>query len=372
MRVVHLIKTDGIAGAERHLLDLLPALIARGVDARVLFIAPDTGAGADFAAAVEAHDIAVDQVPIRGHGSPALVRAIARALRRSKPDIVHGHLVHAELWGIPAARLARVRRVVVTRHSDDARRTRQPLRTVYGALWRMLDTCICVSEAVRHAAEAEGAPSRKLRVIQLGLPPREPEPNRPSRESLRAELGLAPDTLLFGTVSRLLQIKGIDDAIRALARAPRVHLVVAGDGPERDALTALAAQLNMANRVHFLGWRSPIAPVLAALDGLLAPSRREGFGMSVLEAMQQGIPVIASSAGAHPETVVDGYTGLLVPPDDPAALTKAIVSLVESAHLRQAMGAAGRERVASVFTTERMVDATLALYRELGSGKAVE
>lgn len=372
MRVVHLIKTDGIAGAEAHLLDLLPALVARDLDVRVLFIAPESGAGADFAAAVEARGIPVDRVSIRAHGSPALIAAIARVLRASKPDVVHAHLFHAEIWGVPGARLAGVPHVVISRHNEDPRRKRQPLRAVYRGLWPMIDVCVCISDSVRRCAEAEGGPASKLRTVWYGLPLKEPEAKPAARAALRAELGLAPDALVFGTVSRLLQLKGVDDAIRAVARVPRVHLAVAGDGPERAALVALAAELSVSERVHFLGWRSPSTPVFAALDGLLAPSRREGFGMSVLEAMQQGVPVVASSAGAHPEIVVDGYTGMLVPPDDPAALASAITSLAGSAHLRQAMGAAGQERVASVFTTERMVESTLALYRELVSGKAVK
>ncbi|NOG51258.1 MAG: glycosyltransferase [Chloroflexi bacterium] len=158
MRVVHLIKTDGIAGAEAHLLVLLPLLARRGVDVRVLFIAPVSGAGADFAEAVESHGIAVDRIPICGHGSPALIPAIARALRKLKPDIAHAHLFHAELWGVPAAKLVGVPRVVISRHNDDPRRRRQPLRTVYRGVWPMIDVCVCISNSVRRAAVVEGAP----------------------------------------------------------------------------------------------------------------------------------------------------------------------------------------------------------------------
>ncbi|GIK30109.1 MAG: glycosyltransferase [Anaerolineae bacterium] len=372
MRVVHLIKTDGIAGAEAHLLVLLPLLARRGVDVRVLFIAPVSGAGADFAEAVESHGIAVDRIPIRGHGSPALIPAIARALRKLKPDIAHAHLFHAELWGVPAAKLVGVPRVVISRHNDDPRRRRQPLRTVYRGVWPMIDVCVCISNSVRRAAVVEGAPDRKLRTIWYGLPVKPPENRAEARAALRAELGLAPDAPVFGTLSRLVAIKGIDTAIRAVAGVPGVHLAAAGDGPERDALVNLAAELNVSDRVHVLGWRSPAAPVLAGLDGLLAPSQREGFGLSVLEAMQQGIPVIASSAGAHPETVVDGYTGLLVPAGDADALRRAVESLAGSVSLRQAMGEAGRARVEREFTADRMADQTLALYQDLGSGKAVE
>ena len=135
MRITHIIKTDGIAGAEAHLLVLLPALRQRGYDIRVIFIAPSGGRGADFAAALEALGVPVERTPIQRHGSPGLMWTLARMLRRDPPDIAHVHLFHAELWGIPAARLARVARVIDSRHNDDPRRARFPLKQIYHRWW---------------------------------------------------------------------------------------------------------------------------------------------------------------------------------------------------------------------------------------------
>lgn len=369
MRVTHIIKTDGIAGAEAHLLVLLPALRQRGYNIRVIFIAPSGNRGADFAAALEALGVPVERTPIRRHGSPGLMWTLARLLRRDPPEIAHMHLFHAELWGIPAARLARVGRVIDSRHNDDPRRARFPLDQIYRALWRMTDAGICISAAVRRLVQAEGAPPAKLRLIPYGLPARPAADKVAARAALRQRLDLPPDALLLGLVCRLLDWKGVQDAIEAFALIhaglPDAHLIVAGDGPYRATLEAQAAAPGIAPRVHFLGWQPQTAAIFAGLDVFLVPSHREGFGIVTLEAMNESTPVIASRAGALPEIIVDGETGLLVPPKSPERLADAMRALASDPARREAMGEAGQRRLRETFTAEKMVDATAALYEEL-------
>ena len=369
MRITHIIKTNGIAGAEAHLLILLPALRERGYDVRVIFIAPSGNRGADFVAALEKLGVPVESTPIRRHGSPGLMWVLARILRRQKPDIAHIHLYHAELWGIPAARLAGVRRVVNSRHNEDPRRARFPLGLVYRALWRMLDAGICISQAVRRTVRDEGAPSRKLHVIYYGLPPAEPRDRMQARDHLLKLTGFPQDAVLFGTVSRLIDVKGIDDAIKAFAMVqkdvPTARLIVAGDGPYREALEDAALATGVPDLIAFIGWQADAVGIMAGLDVMLSPSHREGFGMSVIEAMSQSVPLIASQAGALPEIVVDGLTGLLVPPKSPQQLADAMEALAVDPVRRIAMGEAGQRRVSEAFSADKMVDATAALYEEL-------
>lgn len=364
MRVTHLIKTNGIAGAEGHLLVLLPGLRARGVDVRVVFIAPTNGEGEEFASTLEGAGVPVERVPIHNHGTPGMVWTLRQILRRHRPDVAHVHLFHAELYGIPAAKLAGVPRIIDSRHNDDPRRSKFPLRQFYRLLWAMTETGICISDAVRHLVEAEGAPPSKLRVIRYGLPPRAPQDKPAARAALRERLGLAPDALVFGTVSRLLDWKGIDDAIAAVGRLtdlPDAHLVVVGDGAYRPALDGLVDSLGLANRVHFLGWLPSTAPIHAGIDALVVPSHREGFGLITLEAMLESTPIIATRAGALPEIVVDGETGLLVPPQSPALLADAMRALADPAR-RQTLGEAGARRLRETFTADAMIDTTLRVY----------
>jgi glycosyltransferase involved in cell wall biosynthesis len=142
-------------------------------------------------------------------------------------------------------------------------------------------------------------------------------------------------------------------------------LWVAGDGPERAALTQLAGELGLDDRVRFLGRREDAADLLAACDVFVLPSRLEGLGVAALEAMAARRPVVASAVGGLAEAIVDGETGLLVPPDDVDALATALVRLVDDAVLRDRLGSAGPQRIADAYSAQQMVDAYAALYRDV-------
>ena len=166
--------------------------------------------------------------------------------------------------------------------------------------------------------------------------------------------------------------KGVDVAVRALAEVRREHadavLVVLGEGDEREALARLAGELGVADALFLPGRGGDVAEWLARAEILVHPVRWEGFGLALLEAMLAERPVVASAVSAVPEIVVDGETGLLVPPDDPAALGRAITRLLSDRGLSTAFGTAGRERARSEFSVDRMARRTLEVYeRALGS-----
>lgn len=371
MRVVHIIKTSGLAGAERHLIDLMAGQRAHAVDAHLLLLDTPQGSAAPVAEAAAARGIPVAQVTIYGHRDPALLLRLRAALAALRPQIAHAHLIHAYLYGIPAARLARVPVVVASHHDDDPRRRRRALRTVSAGLWRMVDAGIAISEAVRRfVIEVEAAPPDKVHTIHYGLPLPVAEVDKPAvRRALRAELALPPDTPLVGMVCRLMDAKGLPDALAAFAQIapafPDVAFVIAGDGPLRESLQAQAQATGIAPRVHFLGWRDDPLAVIAALDLLLMPSTREGFGLTLLEAMSQRVAIIGSTASAIPEVIAHGETGLTVPPRDPDALAAAMRTLLADAALRQHYGLMGEDRLETHFSAARMVDETLALYQRL-------
>src|SRR5690606_29966883 len=164
----------------------------------------------------------------------------------------------------------------------------------------------------------------------------------------------------------LIEQKGVVYGLRGFAQVaaqfPDAHLVIAGDGDLRHALEAEAQALGIAAHVHFLGWRDDASRVLAALDVLLMPSLWEGFGLVMLEAMAQTVPIIGSRASAIPEVIADEQTGLLVPPRNAAALAGALARLLGDAALRRHMGLLGQDRVETVFSVGQMVSATLKVY----------
>lgn len=369
MRVAHVIKATGIAGAERHLLMLLSGLRAREVDAQIVLLVEPRRPMDALVEEAAARDIPVGRIAIHSHFDVALFGKLRAAFRDMQPDIVHTHLLHADLFGIPAARLARVPAVITSRHNDNAFRRRLPLRWLNRALWSQVDAGITSSDAVRRFSVAvEGAPPRKLQTIHYGLERRPDDALRQTdRVAFRAEFNLPPDAPVVGIVCRLVEQKGVAYGLEAFASAtadlPEARLVIAGDGALKGRLQAQARTLGLADRVHFLGWRTDALRVFAGLDIFLMPSLWEGFGLVLLEAMSQRLPVVASNVSAIPEVVADGTTGLLVPPRDVARLSAALRLLLTDAPLRQHMGLLGEDRLEERFTAGRMVDETLGLYQ---------
>lgn len=372
-RVIHLAKMTGAAGSEGHLLALLPGLRARGVDARLWMLVEPGNPVQAYVDRIEARGVPVERIVIRRHLDPGLWQRLTAHLRQARPDLVHTHLIHADLYGIPAARRAGVRGVISSRHNDDRFRRWLPFRVLSRWLWRQADAGIAISEAIRRFAIAvEGVSPDKIHTVHYGLDPATLQVPPDARARLRAELGLPPGALLAGSVCRLIAQKGLDNALDAFgqvaAECPAAHYVVAGDGSLRGALEAQAARLGLADRAHFLGWRADAPAVLAALDVLLAPSRWEGFGLVFLEAMALGVPVISTRVSAIPEIVADGETGWLVPPGDPAAIARALRAALSDPDERRRRGEAGRARLESRFTVDAMVEHTLAVYRGVLGG----
>jgi glycosyltransferase involved in cell wall biosynthesis len=371
LRVVHLIKATGVAGAEGHLLTLLPGLRAAGVDARLLLLEQPDKPLDDYVAAFSDRGVPVERCIIRRHADPALWRTLRADLHSLQPDVVHTHLIHADLYGLTAARSLGLRKTVSSRHNDDAFRHRKPVQMLNRGLWRITRAGIAISESIARFSEAvEGAAPGQVRCIHYGLDTAPPPRDRQRvRARLSAELGLPLDAAWVGMACRLVEQKGVRYGLDAFAQVAAVHpqarLLVAGEGPLKAELQARAAQPDLAGRVHFLGWRSDVPDLLAAFDLLLAPSLWEGFGLVMLEAMAQQTAVIASAVSAIPEVVSDGETGLLAPPRDADALAAVLNTLLADPALRRHMGLMGRDRMETHFSAARMVEQTIALYHQL-------
>ncbi|MBZ0278486.1 MAG: glycosyltransferase [Anaerolineae bacterium] len=369
MRAVHVIKVTGVAGAERHLLTLLPALHQAGIEVHLALLTEPDKPMTDFARMMESSGIRVHPFTIQRDLAPGLIGQLHGLFRHLRPDLVHTHLLHADLYGIPAARLARVPVILTSRHNDNAFRRRFPVRQVNRALWGMADAGIAISDSIaRFAVEVEGAPAQKIHRIYYGLNFKPPLDRGQAGAALRGELNLPADTPLVGIVCRLVAQKGVSYGLQAIERAADLsgaHLVIAGDGPLRAELESQAQAAGLAGRVHFLGWRGDIPALMAAFDIFLLPSLWEGFGLVLLEAMAQQTPVIASTVSAIPEIVADGETGLLVPPRDVDGLAQALTHLLHDPAFARHLGLLGRERAENHFSAARMADETLQLYRRL-------
>lgn len=361
MRALHVHRIGGIGGSERHLLALLPALRERGVDARFLGL-DDTGAAPDpFYEALDEHDVPYERLPCPRDLDPALARRARRAVRELAPDLVHTHLVHADVYGVLA--VARTGAVLVsTKHNDDPFRSGR-MRHLERLLTRRTARVVCITEALaRFNEEVVGLPAAKLRVVHYGLD----EPPAPWGPPGGPDIPDEVPVLLV--VGRLVRQKGVDVAIAALARVreqhPDTRLVVLGEGPLRAELGALAAQLGLSDAVSLPGRVGDVSWWYRRASVVVHPSRWEGFGLALLEAMLCERPIVGSDVSSIPEIVVDGETGLLVPPDDPESLAEAASALLDDPARARALGAAGLERARTEFSVARMADRTLAVYEE--------
>jgi glycosyltransferase involved in cell wall biosynthesis len=298
---------------------------------------------------------------------PALLR-LYRHIRRVRPTILHTSLFHANLPGRILGRLADVPIIICSERTMAMESEWRYLlnRWTIG----MVDRVTVVSANVRDFYTSHvDLPADKLVVIYNGV--ELPNESCSSHQEARTELGLPAGGLVIGTVSRLDPAKGVEFLIRALARVNDLTLVIVGDGPERGALEALASDLGVAGRIHWAGHQRGVMHLLPAFDLFVQPSLHEGMPNTVLEAMAAGLPVVATAVGGTPEAVVDGLTGLLIPPRDPDALAETIAALLRDPDLRREMGRAGRERVAEHFGMARMVEQTERLYTQLLTEKGV-
>lgn len=374
MRVVHIIKVIRIAGAEQHLLTLLAGLRQRQIDARLLLLVEPENDMRDYVDKLEAQYVPVQRLIIHYHADPTLLARLRQQLRALQPDIVHTHLIHADVYGIPAARWAGVPLIVTSRHNDDAFRYRVPVRALNRILWQMVNAGIAISDSIaRFSVEIEDAPQHLLHRIYYGLDAAAKPLDRTKNHGILIhELALPSQATLIGMVCRLVEQKGVryglDAFIQIASDFPQAHLLIAGEGVLQVELEERAKQAGLAHRVHFLGWRTDVSALLVGLDILLAPSLWEGFGLVMLEAMAQQLPIIASRVSAIPEVISDGETGLLVAPHDVPALADALRQLLQDAPLRQHMGLLGRDRMETHFSADRMVDETVSLYHTLHDG----
>ena len=371
-RVVLLTDADVFAGTERHMLDLAVALRAAGVEASVGCPVPSPLAERAAAAGVDAVPLAK-----RGRIGLGVVWRLRRLVRAGRVDLIHAHNGRTALQAAMAVRLAGRGRVVFTQHFLRPNRLGRSgvVRVLAGGLhwWvgRQVSQFVAISAAVRDQMLARGdCAGDRVVTVPNGIADASAGSLRTAVD-VRQELGLVEAARLVVCAARIEAEKGLHTLVQALdghTLDPLSYCIIAGQGVDSDAVQRSIAAAKLGDRIRLVGFRADVYSLMAAGDVVVLPSPDEPFGLVLVEAMALGRPVVACRHGGPVEIVVDGQTGLLVPPNDPAAMGEAIRRLLDDPVLRQRLGEAGRRRFEERFTASRMAAATVSVYRRATDG----
>jgi glycosyltransferase involved in cell wall biosynthesis len=372
VKVLHVTSTpEGIGGVEKLLLDLAPHYDRSHVEVWHCNLFDRAGGQGRFPTALK--QTGLPYLEIRGsrwHHLPAIIWSLRQAIRKQRVDVVHLHMVHGTVIGGFVGLFSRIPRVVVTKHYVYRALPNRVLRWLDRLFTNRADGVLAVSGYVRDDLVANGAERSRIQVIHNGM-------DLDAFDRLQAQppeqLGAAAGELLIGCVGNLQPIKGHEYLVRAMpiiARSfPSARLIIVGEGAEKQRLMDLAKALGVERAVTMAGFRTDVPAIMRQIDLCVQPSLQEAFGIVLLEAMAAGRPVVASNVEGIPEIVIDGITGLLVPPGEPAAIAQAVCALLADRETRMEMGRCGRAQVERQFDIRATVRRYEEVYGEL-TGRA--
>lgn len=345
------------AGTETQLLALIRAIDQATIQPTLTLL----DGGTEESRSLEPPECPVLRLGIRSLGHPTdVARGAARLLRfwrRYHVDVVQTYFLDSTYFAVPLARLAGVRKVIRVRNNIGHWLTPKH-RTLGRVIGRIADVTLTNSHPGRTALQrSERGNVNKLRVLENGVDlerfAKVPPPRR------------GQDIVTVGAIGNLRPVKGMDVLIRAAAMTGSARFVVAGEGEQRRELQALIDALGLTQRFRLLGRVDDIPSFLAAIDIAAVPSRAEGMSNALLEFLAAGRPVVATDVGANRQLLSGGQHGLLVPPDQPALLARALNQLIEDESLSIRLAAAGRRYVETHYDRQTMSLRFEEFYRRL-------
>jgi len=358
MKILHVETGRHFLGGPQQVVYLINALRARGHD-NILVCPPDSGINT----VAREQGIRVQNLFCAGDLDLPFAYRLTQFIREEKPDLVHCHSRRgADMLGGLAASFADVP-AIVSRRVDNTE-----LRVVAGLRYRPFRKVIAISEAIAAVLRERGIEEFRLEVIRSAVDT-DAFSQRPDCAAMRREFGLDEDTFAIAAAGQLIPRKGHRYLLQAMSALrlthPQLRLVIFGEGYLNNQLRAQASTLGLGDMVQFAGYRDDLDTIIGCFDLFVHPASAEGLGIAVLKASAAGLAVVACDAGGLPEAVVDGETGLLVPPEDADALQRAIGKLADDKPLRDRLGAAGCKRMQNEFSIATMAARHIALYESL-------
>lgn len=365
IRVLHVTFNMGIGGTEQVIRQLVNNLAISNFENTIVCIDGNVG---EIGKQLEKSGVPIEVLNRKQGFDLSLVRSLHRLIRNLGIDIVHCHQYTPYVYGWMASVTTGVK-VVFTEHGrfhPDRYRTKAKL--INPVMAHFTDKLVAISEATRGAlARYEFMPHGKIDVIYNGIEGMRRDEVSVSR--LRNTLGIAQDTFVVGTVSRLDPVKNQGMMLNAFKafhqKNPESCLLLVGDGPERQKLEQQVIRLGLQNQVIFTGFISQPEDYLAAMDLFLLSSHTEGTSMTLLEAMSLGLPAVVTNVGGNPEIVEDGRTGLVTPPDDSKAFFEAMERIFRDRGLYQQISCEAQKAFMDRFSAKSMSDKYAACYSQL-------
>lgn len=377
IRVLHLIKTLGLGGAETNLRNLVPAFDGSRFETHVGYSHGGEIESTMAATGAKLFKYAQGSHKIKSWATPLIVLRLAAYIRREKIDVIHTHNFNAHVWGLGAAKLTGrplVEHVHDFRYMEPkefSERKGATRQFAQAGLFKDLSDRVIVLTAgnERFLLDHHFYPRERIRRIANGIPPMTPTNDR---AALKAKLGFPPDCKVVLTAARMSPEKNIglvvDAAVEITRRHPDAYFAVAGDGPGLDALKRRAALSTRPANIHFLGFRPDVAELLRVSDIFLLPSFLELHSIAVLEAMELAVPMVLSeNVGCHDEFIVSGENGILADPWRLDPWVEALDRLLGDEALRRAIGQSAHELARKRFGIRRAALELENLYVELAA-----
>ncbi len=362
---IQLISTGGIYGAERTLLELGRYLSDQGWESHVVAL-EGHGAGplADLAAA---QGLTAEAFVSGGRlGLLSMASKLRRLLARYPGAIVHAHGYKADIllsWmGVPR----RLGCLATCHNWISATRKLKLLEALDKRALRHFDRVVAVSAPIARELQCGGVSAQRVSVIANGISV--PDVEDASRVGVRAEFGVPVGGKMIVQIGRLARSKRIDLLLQAVSKLPddlQAHVLLAGEGEQREFLAQMAKRYGLERRVHFCGYRRDVGRLLAEADLMAMSSEREGLPIVILEAMATGCPIVTTRVGGIPDVLTAGHDAWIVPANDPDALRRAIGEVLGRPEVARSRAANARARYLRLYSREAMGAQYLQIYEDL-------
>ena len=361
MKILHVETGRHLYGGPQQVIYLISALLERGHDC-MLVCPPDSGI--DMAARLRG--LNVRNLFCAGDLDLPFAYRLVQYLQKVKPDLVHCHSRRgADMLGGLAASFADIPAVVSRRVDNTEMRLMAALR------YRPFKKIIAISEAIRQVLLDHDVAAERIEVIRSAVDT-EQFAGKPDCRQVREDFGIPAGAFVIGAAGQLIPRKGHRFLLQAAAELRDTHapfrVIIFGEGYLNNQLRSQAASLGLGDVVQFAGFRDDLDDYMGCIDLFVHPATSEGLGVIALKAAAAAVPVVGFSAGGLPEAVLHEETGILVPPEDVAALRDAMAKLMDDDELRATLGEAGRKRMQNEFSIATMVDKHIALYESVLNG----